>query len=147
MCIEKVCSTVPYTYENVFSGVTSTIDHFIVSEYMYPLVKSYCSTQDGDNLSDHNPVFLSLTIDVKHVHNTKRFVRQLAWSKASCTDIELYKEVLQEKLMYIIIPHEASGCKDYFCVLHRDAVDTYHNDIVSACISAGKCCIPVKKWR
>ena len=145
MCIENVCFTIPYTYENVFSGVISTIDHFIVCENMYPLVKPYCSTQDGGNLSDHNPVFLSLTIAIKHVHNAKRFVRQLAWSKASSTDIELHKQVLQEQLMYINIPLEDLRCKDYFCVLHRDAVEAYHNNIVSACISASKCCIPVKK--
>jgi len=53
---------IDFTYNFDMSRV-SFIDHFIVSEHVYSCIDSCSVSHDGDNLSDHDPITLSLTID------------------------------------------------------------------------------------
>ena len=51
-----------YTYENVSASTESIIDHFIVSDNLFRNIIGYRSLHDGNNLSDHVPILLTLNI-------------------------------------------------------------------------------------
>ena len=63
-CHSLHLSNVDYTYKNEFTGVQSTLDHFIVSKNLLNSIVLYSTRHDGDNISDHDPVFLELNFDV-----------------------------------------------------------------------------------
>ena len=50
---EHNLSTVDFTYCNYATGVTSTIDHFLLSDDAYCLINSVQIAHSGLNLSDH----------------------------------------------------------------------------------------------
>jgi len=50
-------SHVEYTYESKSTGIRSTLDHFLVSHALYYKIFSYIPLHEGDNLSDHAPLF------------------------------------------------------------------------------------------
>jgi hypothetical protein len=87
---------------------------------------------------------MSLQIpDVSYVDiSSGETLNKLCWSKASLNQVECYKVELYGLLKDIECPIEALKCKNYNCIIHRVTVEAFHDDIVDACIAAGKKCIP-----
>ena len=56
-----------YYNESSYSGVTSCPGQFIVSDNLYASVIDLYCMHDGDNLSDHSPVFMQLGVDMEHM--------------------------------------------------------------------------------
>ena len=63
-----------------------------------------------------------------------------AWEKATSIDRERYKEIVDEKLENIVIPHDAMLCNDVFCTEHLDQINAFHNDITEVLVSASSEC-------
>ncbi len=55
-----------YTYESKSNGSRSCIDHFIVSDGLSNSIERCFVSHDGDNLSDHSFVTLSLALNVEY---------------------------------------------------------------------------------
>ena len=145
-CLNYKEADIKYTYCSKINGSKSLIDHFMVSENLYQAMTSYTSPCQVDNLSDHNPVVLELTIPVSYMSSDyKLSMDSVNWGKASINDINNYKTTLNELLGNISIPESAIYCNSLHCKIHVKEIEIFHNAIVDACINAGCVTIPSKK--
>ena len=75
-CTNNVDYKVTFTYESKCSGIKSCIDHFLVSPNLCSDIKDVVVLSDGNNLSDHLPLCLSLhmpvTYSVSSVNNSEK---------------------------------------------------------------------------
>ena len=109
---------VDFTYESV-SGIRSTLDHFIVSSNLSSQVISYNVLHDGNNVSDHNVVCLSLELDITYNESVeKQFYPQPLWQHASDDDIIKYKKDLSGLLSDICVPNDVINCNNHLCCEH-----------------------------
>ena len=142
MCVNHPSSNIDYTYES-FSGSRSTLDHFIVSHNLSDSVLSYKVLHDGDNLSDHRAIQLCLDINVQqHSNDMKQFSPHPLWRRATDDQINNYKLTLVMLLKCISLPQQLLLCKNKLCDKHKDEINRYYDDIVSACVIATQRCIP-----
>ena len=62
--LNMYCPVVDYpvadTYQSKINGDTSTVDHFLISNTLYGNVPAYYSIAEGQNMSDHNPLFMDI---------------------------------------------------------------------------------------
>src|SRR5664279_4825 len=81
---------IDYTYNFCMSRF-SFIDHFILPRVVFETsIVSCVVTHDGDNLSDHDPITITLDIDLNCVASSSRcYLKRHAWYKAKACDIEL----------------------------------------------------------
>ncbi len=143
------CANIQYTFENINVGTFSTLDHFLFSENIMPCVTEYRSIHDGDNLSDHSPVLIRLALGVDHIagSNARTFVPRSSWTKASEQNISSYRHELDTLMDAIALPMDLIQCQDMHCISHRDTIEKYYGDLISACILATDRCIPKTKRR
>ena len=124
----------------------SFIDHFIVSAAVYEMCFDACFVRhDGENLSDHDPIFLSLNFDWSLFSSSSRqFADKCIWYKASAQDLVLYKQCLKANLSSVQIPIDAITCHDVVCnnKSHFAALNDYSNALITACLEAASHTIP-----
>jgi hypothetical protein len=96
----------------------SFIDHFIVFSAVYETCFDACSVMhDGDNLSDHDPIFLSLNFDWSLFSSSSRqYADKCLWHKASAQDLALYKQSLKAHLSAVHVPIDAITCHDVVAI-------------------------------
>ena len=74
-------------YENGAASVESIIhvDHFIVSECLFRNIIDYRSLHDGNNLSDHVPILLTLSLAAKDDENNDscQYAKSVQWNEAT----------------------------------------------------------------
>jgi exonuclease III len=144
---------VDFTYENEATGARSIIDHFCVSENIFNSIVHYLAVHEGDNLSDHAPVFLDIKLNLCNVtQSVSTSQNRVSWHRASSRDILAYKEMLSVCLEGINVPYEALHCVNCSnfnndCLIHTHSVDKYYDDIVRAMRSSAEVTIPVCKKR
>ena len=143
-----------YTFKSKSTRCTSVIDYFLCSCSLGELVE--CIVFDeGDNLSDHNPVKVVLNIPVVYVNkmssdncNTQS---KTLWDKASPNNISLYQANLGKLLSDISIPWEVIKSQHYQDKSSNVKIQQFYEDIVNSCLSAGFLSIPQKgissKWK
>ena len=102
-----VSDDIDYTYESKIDGTRSTIDHFMVSESLKHLVKSYNVSHDGHNFSDHSLLGISINVSVTYQQDFISEHSKLMWNTASEDDIKCYQELLDTYLKTISIPLNA----------------------------------------
>ena len=146
VCTQHDVADIDYTYENTHTEVKSVLDHFIVSENLFSSVNRYYTEHEGDNTSDHSPVFMYLDIDCEHVAtDDKTFVSKVSWKRATESSLHLYKCTLRSKLDRVDIPYEALHCSFNTCIMHNNDISRYHDQLLEACLSAANECLPVTK--
>jgi hypothetical protein len=147
LCLESPLSSVDFTYANTSTGVTSTLDHFIVSRNVYDGISCYVSVHEGDNLSDHYPVLLELQIDVEYSKcNTQPSPRPSpSWRRADQQHIECYREHFRNELQRVEAPAEALVCRQFNCTEHLDDLKGYYSAILTALTSSANACIPERR--
>ena len=76
----------------------STLDHFLLSGTLYETCVDRVSVADDiDNVSDHHPIFMCLSLDTKYVGVTgKVHSPRPSWAKACVNDLDQYRDVLSE---------------------------------------------------
>jgi exonuclease III len=111
--IRHSACTVDYTY-NFDMQRFSILDHFILSGTLFDdCISSASVLHNVNNLSDHDPIFLCLNIDVKHIELRARiFTPRVSWVKASVNDVNNYRATLSRNLKSINLPADALLCTD-----------------------------------
>ena len=84
--------SVDFTHLHTDNKSTSTIDHFLLSPRLLPLIAGAGVIHRGDNLSRHSPILLKLKLgDLPRRHScTSKSPIQPSWLKATSENIELY---------------------------------------------------------
>ena len=72
--------------------VKSLIDHFVVTYNLLPIVISYKSLHDGDNLSDHSVLSVELSVNIEYAHEQINPAYVPQWKKATCDQINEHDE-------------------------------------------------------
>ena len=143
-------SLIDYTYQFTMTRF-STIDHFIVSpELFHKSLLSMSVMHDVSNLSDHDPIILTVKCTIDNVHHSSPGITNpvnsphISWVKANDCHIMHYRVSLTRKLASLPTPHEALLCHDINCrnVEHKRMLVNYAADITDACIGAGVESIP-----
>ena len=79
---------IDYTYCNYASGVTSTIDHFLLTERAHKLIVNVQVAHSGANLSDHDPLLLQMRIPHQKLKESiQRRSMNVQWNKATEYDL------------------------------------------------------------
>jgi hypothetical protein len=135
---------IDFTYVNEANDARSIIDHFAVSDCLVDNVDNCFVQHDGNNLSDHHPVFLHLSLNVPHGHDAvhRGTGPKCSWNRAKQEDIQHYKHALGELLDRIPLPNEALHCSDLNCEIHTAEISQYHDALISACERAALQTIP-----
>ena len=131
---------------------TSCIDHFVVQPSILSDVSHAQVIHLGDNLSNHDPIYLSIKIDSvpsvsivqnvdSNVHNPKP-----VWHKASEVHLYNYRRDLKLKLDNFVLT-EGMLCSDPTCsnINHHKDVDLFCNHVISSINSAVHSNIPLSK--
>lgn len=137
--------SVDYSY-NFNMQRFSTLDHFILSSTLFDSCLIQCCVQhDGDNISDHDPLFLHLNVSLPVLHtNTKIHKDGLSWAKATPEHIAHYSQQLSTLLHNIHVPQSLLHCVNPCCsdATHLQNITNYCNDITKACLKASSSSIP-----
>ena len=81
-----------YTYESLSNGAKSTLDHFMVSEYVFEFIRNVTVVHDVNNISDHSILSVSFNICVDYTHTAmKKNEAILLWASATVNDIEQHR--------------------------------------------------------
>lgn len=143
-------NAVDYTY-NFDMQRFNVLDHFLLSSSLFDNVVARAFVDhDADNLSDHDPVFLELSMSSPVIAvNDQVYSTRPAWCKASHSELERYRAVLTANLDNVIVPTEALLCRDVLCknASHIRDINTYANQIIGACTAATAACIPATCMR
>jgi len=112
------------------------IDHFLLSEVLFnTAVEGVFALHDIDNTSDHEPVILQLSLQVKYVQYSERvYTPQIAWAKAKDVDRNKYRSCLSQLLCHICVPTDAIMCESVSCSddSHSCAVNLYVEQLTQA---------------
>jgi hypothetical protein len=127
----------------------SIIDHFLVSESLHEeAVNAVYVKHDVDNRSDHDPIFLSLLMNLTLSTTTARtFISKCSWHRASEDNISAYRDSVHTLLSEIPIPVDAILCRNLSCfdVEHKAALTRYARFLSEACLIAADAHIPTTK--
>ena len=129
-------SNVDYTYCSKINNERSCLDHLLLSDNLFNIICQYECKHDGDNLSDHDPIIMSLDLPVDYINE------HLIWDKATEDDLLVYKDNFDKQLELIEIPHEILKCANNNCNSHDSAIESFHNDIINACLIADSSRLP-----
>ena len=88
---------VPYTHVHTDGKSKSTIDHFLISPRLIPLVSECGIVERGDNLSRHCPIWVKIRLgDLPLRTGAEAWIpKKPCWSKATEHDVNSYTEDLQ----------------------------------------------------
>jgi hypothetical protein len=149
-CVNLPLANIDYTFESKANNARSTVDHFLVSNNLIPRITKCDGIHEGDNLSDHVLVSLKMgtpsNMEYIEASNAKDTAKPM-WHRASSDQVDMYKITLDSKLNDIKVPWEAIHCKNMHCNdnTHFQLTEKFHNDIISACLSASDSHIPHSK--
>lgn len=138
-----ISSRIDYSYESKANGHQSLIDHFLVTNNLFEDINRYEALHDGDNLSDHSAVCMSFDLLTSSEEiKTGQPVSVPCWNRATLENIHDYQTTLDHLLDSIVMPWEAIQCSNYSCEQHSSMIQTLHDDIIKACLTAGDSSIP-----
>ena len=124
----------------------SILDHFLLSGSLYENSVSNVSVlHEIDNSSDHEPIVLQLSLEVKCIGFCQRIhTPHVSWVKATDSDCSNYRSTLSHLLNCIALPVDTLLCTDLMCrdVSHFNAMNAYAKNITAACLNAAESCIP-----
>jgi hypothetical protein len=130
---------VDYTFESIVNDTKSTIDHFVVSEYVVDFITNIGVNHDIDNLSDHSVISTEMKTSVNRIYTDITHKSKLLWAKATDNDIDHYRQALDTALDNIELNKNALYCKDVMCDKHCDLLQVLHDDIIRCSIDASRC--------
>ena len=142
-----------YSYSFMNSaGDRSMIDYIFLNHEIISKITNFEILYEGDNLSDHFPLFLKLnklnengiTNDVFSDQSNEQV--HIYWSKASTQDKLKYKSLLEGMLKDIVLPGEAIECNNFECKMHKNLFDEFLFGIVESIQAATLGAIPNNIW-
>ena len=140
-----------FSYSNGNSVKHSTIDHFLMSDNIQPFMNEATAIHLGDNLSNHEPIYMSLNLsDITAVKSQSNptdtnypTCAKPCWNKATPQMIDNYNQSLMTTLQNIAVP-EGIHCQDVKCNndSHRLDIQTYCDSLLAAIESSTTDFIP-----
>jgi len=133
--------SVDYTFESFIDGTRSVIDHIFVSDNLYNFVTEVTCAHDIDNLSDHEPVFANLNLDLNVFDRPLNSGSKILWPKASLRNIQEYQSVVENELNRLSDTfRDLTCCRNPLCTDERHKTDAlrYHDQIVDTCLLADR---------
>ena len=145
---------VDYTHIHTDYKSTSTLDHFIGTPRLLPLIAESGVIHRGDNRSRHSPILLRLRLGRLEVQKGREArapaPRRPAWSRAEEPQLDLYTRVLEQRLRALPVPpwldtDSLLRCVDPHCQnkTHSEAGDRFLLDIVTAMVETSHQTIPM----
>ena len=139
---------IDYTHIHTDGVSTSTIDHFLVSRGLLKLVEECGPVHQGDNLSRHSPILLSLRLgemERQEVPEQPPPRRMPAWDRATTEELEEYRSVLEVRLQTIQCPASMSRCTNISCQVqsHSEVRDKLVLDILLAMVEVSYTTLPM----
>ena len=132
-----------FTYHHVSLGHKKWNDHFIVSTPLVSSTKEHRIIDAGDNLSDHLPIMMSISIGTNQQPNNNdnsSNVRlpSLKWDKCSSEQKNAYSQNLGRRLTES--PSLLSNCHTVHCnnVLCKTAIQSEYDTLVVQLVNADK---------
>ena len=128
-----------FTRSDVKTGSFTLIDGMLLSKSLSDIVSNVRISDYGDNISDHRPVELDITISLRELSlNNLGKPRTVNWAKLSIETLTLYKENMREGLDKVSIPFHSIIHGDQCCtdVSHREAIGNYYHELVNVVLSA-----------
>ena len=144
--LELEIANVQYTFSRPREGgghpITSTIDHFLISQNLIKAVNCYEARTLYNNCSDHVPLIMSLDIDIEY-HKTyeREYKPSVAWHRCNDNNLEYYQCKLNQNLSYGPFK-ELVRCKDLKCTGHTELIKELYNHIINAVYDASKTSLP-----
>ena len=120
----------------------SFIDHFLLSKNVRHT--NFSIEYDGDNVSDHNPISIDAIYNVKLTHLDNSNYEIMDWSKASDTNIQNYKTLLDHYLSYFIIPQSIIECNNLLCNSHNEIILQTLDELINIMIISANDTIPTR---
>ena len=116
------------------------IDHILISNDLKESISNVRISTHGNNLSDHNPVEIDLTVQTSKPHDPvkPKLPRYVNWSKVSQENIDVFRETMSQNLSAINVPfhdvlHGETCCLDDS---HKCSLENYYGEIMNAVINA-----------
>lgn len=147
ICDDSPLCHIDFTYKCPVYDTLHVIDHFIVNNALVNEIIDYRSIHDGDNLSSHCPISLSLDVNVAYMSASSGddFIPRPKWSDVSDVQINEYKVTLDDFLNDITIPWDVIHCSDPLCgdrEEHCQRIQLFHDSIIDMCLITSEKCIP-----
>lgn len=140
---------IDYTCRNSFTGTSSLIDHFFVTQNLIDCVTKVNVMHRGDNLSDHSPIELNVRIPTARTAFRCRAQCDslIDWHNITDDHKSMYVETLNKYLDCIYISEEVVNCSNLHCTncKHIDVINNYCSLIMESCILAGEQVFPIVK--
>ena len=138
--------TIDFTYEH--GKARSTIDHFMVSKELIPMISDMGVIHRGDNLSGHSPIYMTLEVNQirkKTPVNIHPATRTPNFEKANLQELDKYRNMLEINLRNIGTPAGLEDCTNCKCKQdkHKEESDNLILDILIRMIEASYLSIPL----
>ena len=136
---------VPYTHVHTDQKSRSTIDHYLLSPRLVPLVSECGIVERGDNLSRHCPIWVKIRLGALPLKQSEKtwVPKKTCWSKATPQEIDSYTATLQANLLKTSIP-ESLWCADPHCANgdHCQERDNLVLDILDCLVKTANVSLP-----
>jgi len=123
------------------------LDHFLLSRTLYSKsVDRVTVFHDIDNLSDHEPIVLDLSLNIHCVGFPDRiYTPRVSWVKATDNNLRAYQSTLILHLNSIDVPTDVLLCNDVKCsnLSHLQRLNRYAVEITESCLHAAEATIPL----
>ena len=145
-------TNIPYTYINSLNQ-TSLIDHFCLNSEIKSKIKAISALDDGDNLSDHLPIIMSIDMNFDYISRRSKDLEKeckrkfkIVWNDAKSQDISNYKDVLSDLIDNLTFPSECFNCSNFSCKSHShfDYFYSFLMSLIESIELATFACIPIK---
>jgi exonuclease III len=143
-----------FTYTNYSLNHKSCIDHCLLTENVYGNLTDNYVVYNPLNPSNHNIVVLKMamfTADdfiVSHANpNPVIKPSKPKWDLATSSQINMYKDRLDQSLQCINFSSEWNYCTDLHCIkaAHLDSINRTCKIIIDSCLNASSICIPLSR--
>ena len=141
------------------AGRKSVIDHLLYRLEDKNSIRDYSILIEGDNLSDHNPIFAKIELkDNLYEHNSKLSTKlidscniegNINWAKATEFDIITYKNILDIMLANVALSNDVLQCNNLNCNNpgHHNDLVKFSDDICNVMKEASNASIPKHKYK
>ena len=136
---------VDYTHIHTDNKSVTTLDHFLISPRLLPLVSSAGVIHRGDNMSRHSPIWVNLNLGNLPVKSNVGYKIPIkpSWAKALIEDKLNYSNNLKNRLESLSIP-EVLLCSEPHCgeLCHSEQRDSFMLDILLAMVETSYTTLP-----
>ena len=128
----------------------STVDHFVLSPRLLPLILDCGVIHRGDNLSVHSPIWVKLKVGALPIKKKaiSKSQKKPSWSKASQEQVDGYTAALQQSLSVVTVPNSLM-CQDVHCKdkKHSEERDSMMLDILCSIVETSYVSLPLQGGR